>query len=59
MPDRPDYVALTRGQLAVLDGIASGAAVQPVLERIVRLAREVLGGTGAAFVATDAEADDG
>ena len=49
MPDGPDYVALTRGQIAVLDRINSGEAGLPVLHHIVRLAEEVLGGRGAGF----------
>jgi anti-sigma regulatory factor (Ser/Thr protein kinase) len=50
MPDRPDYAALTRGQIAVLDRINAGEAGLPVLQRIVRLAQDVLGGRGAGFV---------
>ncbi len=49
MPDRPDYAALTRGQIAVLDRINSGEAGLPVLQQLVRLAQEVLGGRGAGF----------
>src|SRR4051794_19868681 len=49
MPERPDYVALTRGQLAVLDRIDSGQTGLPVLNQIVRLAQDVLGATGAGF----------
>ncbi|BFU47934.1 sensor histidine kinase [Krasilnikovia sp. MM14-A1004] len=49
MPQRPDYAALTRGQLAVLDRINAGAAGVAVLEDIVRLAWEVLDGAGAGF----------
>ncbi|MCY1141295.1 HAMP domain-containing sensor histidine kinase [Actinoplanes sp. Pm04-4] len=49
MPDRPDYSALTRGQIAILDRINSGEAGLPVLQHIVRLAQETLGGRGAGF----------
>ncbi|GAB1643957.1 sensor histidine kinase [Krasilnikovia sp. MM14-A1259] len=49
MPHPPDYVALTRGQLAVLDRINAGAAGVAVLDEVVRLARQVLGGAGAGF----------
>ena len=49
MPERPDYIALTRGQLAVLDRISAGETGLPVLNQIVRLAEEVLGGRGAGF----------
>ncbi|MCA2212652.1 sensor histidine kinase [Jidongwangia harbinensis] len=49
MPDRPDYAALTRGQIAVLDRINAGEAGLPVLNQIVRLAQDVLGGPGAGF----------
>ena len=49
MPDRPDYAALTRGQIAVLDRINAGEAGLPVLQQIVRLAQETLGGRGAGF----------
>ena len=49
MPDRPDYAALTRGQIAVLDRINAGEAGLPVLQQIVRLAQDVLGGRGAGF----------
>ncbi|MET0424165.1 MAG: HAMP domain-containing sensor histidine kinase [Actinoplanes sp.] len=49
MPDRPDYAALTRGQIAVLDRINAGEAGLPVLHQIVRLAQDVLGGRGAGF----------
>ncbi|MET0414947.1 MAG: HAMP domain-containing sensor histidine kinase [Actinoplanes sp.] len=49
MPDRPDYAALTRGQIALLDRINSGEAGLPVLQQLVRLAEEVLGGRGAGF----------
>ncbi|GIM94455.1 sensor histidine kinase [Paractinoplanes toevensis] len=50
MPDRPDYTALTRGQIAVLDRLNAGETGLPVVQRIVRLAEEVLGGLGAGFV---------
>jgi len=50
MPERPDYAALTRGQIAVIDRINSGEAGLAVLNQIVRLAQDVLGGRGAGFV---------
>jgi signal transduction histidine kinase len=50
MPERPDYTALTRGQIAVLDRLNAGETGLPVVQRIVRLAEEVLGGLGAGFV---------
>jgi signal transduction histidine kinase len=49
MPERPDYAALTRGQIAVLDRINAGEAGLPVLNEVVRLAQDVLGGGGAGF----------
>jgi signal transduction histidine kinase len=49
MPERPDYAALTRGQIAVLDRINTGEAGLPVLNQVVRLAQDVLGGGGAGF----------
>jgi signal transduction histidine kinase len=49
MPERPDYAALTRGQIAVLDRINAGEAGLPVLNQVVRLAQDVLGGRGAGF----------
>jgi signal transduction histidine kinase len=49
MPDRPDFIALTRGQIAILDRINSGEAGLPVVQQLVRLAQEVLGGRGAGF----------
>ena len=49
MPDRPDYSALTRGQIAILDRIDTGEAGLGVLQQIVRLAQEALGGRGAGF----------
>ena len=49
MPERPDYAALTRGQIAVLDRMNAGEVGLPVLNQIVRLAQEVLGGRGAGF----------
>ena len=49
MPDRPDYAALTRGQIAVLDRINAGEAGLAVLNQLVRLAQDVLGGRGAGF----------
>jgi signal transduction histidine kinase len=50
MPERPDYAALTQGQIAVLDRIDAGEAGLSVLSQIVRLAHDVLGGSGAGFV---------
>jgi two-component system phosphate regulon sensor histidine kinase PhoR len=49
MPDRPDYPALTRGQIAILDRINAGETGLAVLNQLVRLAQEVLGGRGAGF----------
>ncbi|MEU4621249.1 HAMP domain-containing sensor histidine kinase [Actinoplanes sp. NPDC023801] len=49
MPDRPDYAALTRGQVAVLDRVDSGDAGLSVLQQLVRLAEETLGARGAVF----------
>jgi signal transduction histidine kinase len=49
MPERPDYPALIRGQIAVLDRINAGEMGLPVLQSLVRLAQEVLGGRGAGF----------
>jgi signal transduction histidine kinase len=49
MPERPDYAALTRGQIAVLDRINAGDVGLPVLNQVVRLAQDVLGGRGAGF----------
>jgi signal transduction histidine kinase len=49
MPDRPDYRVLTRGQIAILDRINAGEAGLPVLQQIVRVAEESLGGRGAGF----------
>jgi signal transduction histidine kinase len=49
MPERPDYAALTLGQIAVLDRINAGDVGLPVLNHIVRLAGDVLGGRGAGF----------
>jgi anti-sigma regulatory factor (Ser/Thr protein kinase) len=49
MPERPDYAALTRGQIAVLDRINAGEAGLRVLSQIVRLAQDALGGRGAGF----------
>jgi signal transduction histidine kinase len=54
MPERPDYVALTKGQIVVLDRLHAGEAGLPVLHHIVRLAQESLGGTGAGFAEYDA-----
>jgi signal transduction histidine kinase len=50
MPERPDYAALTLGQIAVLDRINAGETGLPVVQQLVRLAQEVLGGRGAGFV---------
>ncbi|WP_433372354.1 sensor histidine kinase [Actinoplanes sp. CA-142083] len=50
MPERPDYAALTRGQIAVLDRLKAGEVGLPLVQRIVRLAQEVLGAEGAGFV---------
>ena len=49
MPDRPDYPALTRGQIAVLDRVNAGDAGLSVLQQLVRLAQETLGARGAGF----------
>ncbi|HWS37303.1 MAG TPA: sensor histidine kinase, partial [Actinoplanes sp.] len=49
MPDRPDYAALTRGQIAILGRVDSGDAGLDVLEQLVRLAEETLGAGGAGF----------
>ncbi|MEU4419163.1 HAMP domain-containing sensor histidine kinase [Actinoplanes sp. NPDC024001] len=49
MPARPDYAALTRGQIAVLDRVNSGDTGLSVLQQIVRLAGETLGARGAGF----------
>jgi signal transduction histidine kinase len=49
MPDRLDYAALTRGQIAVLDRINDGESGLPTLQQVVRLAKDVLGGRGAGF----------
>ena len=49
MPDRPDYAALTRGQTAILDRINAGETGLAVLNQLVRLAQDVLGGRGAGF----------
>ncbi|MEU4242995.1 HAMP domain-containing sensor histidine kinase [Actinoplanes sp. NPDC026619] len=50
MPLRPDYAALTRGQIAVFERLNAGETGLPVVQRIVRLAEEVLRGLGAGFV---------
>jgi signal transduction histidine kinase len=50
MPERPDYAALTRGQIAVLDRLNAGESGLPVVQQLVRLAQDVLGGEGAGFV---------
>ncbi|BCY15562.1 sensor histidine kinase KdpD [Actinoplanes sp. L3-i22] len=49
MPDRPDYPALTRGQIAVLDRVNAGESGLPVLQQLVQLAQDVLGARGAGF----------
>jgi signal transduction histidine kinase len=49
MPERPDYAALTLGQIAVLDRINAGEAGLAVLNHLVRLAQDVLGARGAGF----------
>ncbi|MEV6303825.1 HAMP domain-containing sensor histidine kinase [Actinoplanes sp. NPDC051861] len=49
MPERPDYAALTRGQIAVLDRVNAGESGLPVLQQLVRLAGEALGARGAGF----------
>ena len=49
MLDRPDYAALTRGQVAVLDRVDSGDAGLDVLQQVVQLAAEALGASGAGF----------
>jgi len=50
MPQRPDYPALTLGQLAVLDRLNAGETGLPVVQQIVRLAQDVLGASAAGFV---------
>jgi signal transduction histidine kinase len=50
MPERPDYAALTLGQIAVLDRIDAGETGLPLVDHIVRLAQDALGGRGAGFV---------
>ncbi len=49
MPERPDYPALTRGVIAVLDRINAGDAGLSVLTQVVQLAQDSLGGRGAGF----------
>ncbi|MBB2944713.1 signal transduction histidine kinase [Actinoplanes lutulentus] len=50
MPDRrPDYVTLTRGQIAALDRVNAGEPGLSVLQQFVRLAQDVLGARGAGF----------
>jgi signal transduction histidine kinase len=49
MPEGPEYAALTRGQIAILDRLNAGEAGLPVLQQIVRLAQDGLGGLGAGF----------
>jgi anti-sigma regulatory factor (Ser/Thr protein kinase) len=55
MPVRPDYVTLTRGQIAVLDRLNTGEAGLSVLHQIVRLAQDSLGGLGAGFAEYNAD----
>ncbi|BEL10713.1 hypothetical protein Q0Z83_089040 [Actinoplanes sichuanensis] len=57
MPDRPDYAALTRGQVAILGRLNSGDAGLSVLQQLVALAGESLGASGAAF--TESAVDHG
>jgi len=49
MPDGPDFAALTRGQLALLELIGTGETGLAALHHLVRLARDVLGSRGAGF----------
>ncbi|BBH65364.1 hypothetical protein ACTI_20490 [Actinoplanes sp. OR16] len=49
MPDRPDYVTLTRGQIAALDRVNAGEPGLSVLSQFVRLAQDSLGALGAGF----------
>ncbi|MFI5495530.1 ATP-binding protein [Actinoplanes sp. NPDC051859] len=49
MPVRPDYAALTRGQIALLERIGAGDTGLTMLGRLVRLTQDVLGGLGAGF----------
>lgn len=49
MPVSPDYPALTRGQIAVLDRVNAGESGLPVLQHLVQLAQDVLGARGAGF----------
>ncbi len=49
MPERPDYPAVTRGVIAVLDRINAGDASLSVLTQVVQLAQDSLGGRGAGF----------
>ncbi|GAA2494708.1 sensor histidine kinase [Winogradskya humida] len=49
MPDRPDYTALTRGQITLLDRVSAGETGLAVLNQIVRLAQQVLRARGAGF----------
>lgn len=55
MPDRPDYAALTRGQVAVLGRLNSGEAGLSVLQQLVALAEEALHANGSAFIETAAD----
>jgi signal transduction histidine kinase len=49
MLERPDYAALTRGQVSFLDRINSGEAGLTVLGELVQLAQDVLHARGAVF----------
>jgi len=49
-PDRPDYGALTRGQVVLFDRLNAGETGLTLVQQVVRLAQEVLGGSGAGFV---------
>ncbi|WP_306204864.1 sensor histidine kinase [Actinoplanes sp. RD1] len=57
MPVPPDYAALTRGQIALLDRINAGDTGLAVLNQVVQLATAVLGGAGGSF--TEFAADHG
>ena len=49
MPDRPDYAALTQGQITLLRRINAGEAGLAVLHQLVQLTQDVLGARGAGF----------
>ena len=55
MFEHPDYAALTRGQMAVLDRMNAGETGLPVLHQIVRLAQDSLGAAGAGFGEVNAD----